>query len=76
MTANKCEKYQLLTLLPRSWSLRKMTREFGVSLHMARIAKKLQDDKGPMSSPDQKSLEINFQMTQSMLLLSSTTLTM
>ena len=54
MTANTCEKYQLLTLLPRSWSLRKMTREFGVSLHMARIAKKIQDDKGPMLSPDQK----------------------
>ena len=54
VTANKNEKYQLLTLLPRSWSLRKMQKEFEISSYMARNAKKLQDDKGPMSSPDQK----------------------
>ena len=54
VNANKHEKYQLLTLLPRSWSLRKMQKEFGISSHMARNAKQLQDAKGPMSSPDQK----------------------
>ena len=52
--ATKCEKYQLLTLLPSTWSLRKIQNEFGVSLRMARTAKKIQADKGPMSAPDQK----------------------
>ena len=33
--ANKYEKYQLLTLLPTTWSLRKMQAEFGITMHIA-----------------------------------------
>ena len=51
---SKKEKYQILTLLPRSWNCTRIENEFQVSSYMARRSKKLQDEKGPMSYPEQK----------------------
>ena len=53
-SCSKKEKYQILTLLPRSWSCSRIEKEFGVSKYIARRAKKLQEEKGPMSYPEQK----------------------
>ncbi len=49
---DKTSRYQILTILPSSWSLRKIMSEFGVTLHEARNAKFLQKNKGFMSFPD------------------------
>ncbi len=45
-------KIQILTVLPKSWSLAKIQAEFGASNFMARKAKQLVIDKGVLSSPD------------------------
>ncbi len=45
-------KIQILTILPKSWSLAKIQAEFGASNFMARKAKQLVIDKGVLSSPD------------------------
>ena len=37
---NRSEKVKLLTILPKSWSVRKIMREFGVPDYMVRQAKK------------------------------------
>ena len=52
--ASKAEKYQMLTLLPRTWSVRKIEEEFKVTNHVARTAKKLQHEEGPMTVPNKK----------------------
>ena len=40
-TASRSEKLQILTIVPKSWSLRKIESEFGASNFMARKAKQL-----------------------------------
>lgn len=50
----KDEKYQILTLLPKEWSARKIEKEFGCSFHMAKSSKKLQEEKGVLSRPNPK----------------------
>lgn len=45
---------QILTTLPKSWTLKKLETEFGVTNFTARKAKKLLNEKGVMSSPDPK----------------------
>ena len=46
------EKVQILTILPKSWSISKIQAKFGASNFMARKAKQLVKDKGILSSPD------------------------
>ena len=41
LTAERSEKIQILTVLPKSWSIRKIQLEFGTSNFMARKAKEL-----------------------------------
>lgn len=53
-TASKSEKIQILTILPQSWSIRKVQAEFGTSIWMARKAKQLVKEKGVMSTPNPK----------------------
>ena len=53
-TAGRSEKIQILTVLPKSWSIRKVQEEFGVSDFMARKAKQLVEEKGVLSTPDPK----------------------
>lgn len=45
-------KVQILTVLPKSWSIQRIQMEFGASNFMARKAKQLVKDKGVLSSPD------------------------
>lgn len=53
-TTDKSVRMQILTTLPKSWTLKKIETEFGVSNFTARKAKKLLSEKGVMSSPDPK----------------------
>lgn len=53
-TAQRSEKMQILTLLPKSWSVRQIETEFGASNYMARKAKELVKEKGVMSTPNPK----------------------
>ena len=47
-------RIQILTTLPKSWTLTTIKTEFGVSNFPARKAKKLLHEKGSMSPPDPK----------------------
>ena len=51
-TAERSEKIQILAVLPKSWSIRRIEKEFGVSNFMARKAKQLVGEKGIRSIPD------------------------
>ena len=46
------EKVQVLTVLPKSWSVRKVQSEFGAPNYMARKAKQLVKQKGVLSTPN------------------------
>ena len=52
LTTNRNEQLQVLTVLPKSWSIKKIQQEFGVSTYMARKSKKLVEEKGILSLPD------------------------
>lgn len=52
--ASKKEKFQILTLLPSSWSIRRIENEFECSYRMAITSKALRNDKGILSVPDRK----------------------
>ena len=54
MSVKRSEQMQVLTLLPSSWSARKIQDEFGVAKFMARAAKKLAKEKGVLSTPNPK----------------------
>ena len=53
-TAQRGEKLQILTVLPKSWSLTKIQQEFGVSNYMAQKSKDLVKEKGVLSPPGPK----------------------
>ena len=53
-TSDKSTKLMILTLVPKSWSCKKIENEFGVSNYIARKAKKLTQEKGILSTPDPK----------------------
>ena len=53
-TSMKSEKVQILTVLPKSWSIRKVQDEFGASNYMVRRAKDLVKQKGILSMPNPK----------------------
>ena len=53
-STNRSQKVQILTVLPKSWSVRKIQEEFTVSNYMARKAKDLVKDQGILSSPNPK----------------------
>ena len=53
-TSERSIQVQILTILPQSWSIRKIETEFGVSNFMARTAKKLVREKGILSTPNPK----------------------
>ena len=50
----RSERIKILTVLPKSWSKRKIAKEFGVSRYLVRRAKKLVAEKGILSSPNPK----------------------
>lgn len=49
---NRSEKIQLLTILPKSWTNKKIEQEFGATNFMVRTAKKLVAEKGILSTPN------------------------
>ena len=53
-TSERSIRVQILTILPRSWSIRKIETEFGVSNFMAQTAKKLVREKSILSTPNLK----------------------
>ena len=53
-TDERSEKVKILTVLPKSWCVRKIVKEFGASNYVARQAKKLVLEKGFHSSPNPK----------------------
>ena len=53
-TAQRSEQLQILTVLPKSLSLKKIQQEFGVSNYMARKSKDLVKQKGVLSLPGPK----------------------
>ena len=53
-TSERSEKVQILTVLPRSWSIKKIESEFSASNYMIRKAKELVKVKGILSTPDPK----------------------
>ena len=53
-STDRSQKVQILTVLPNSWSTRKVEEEFAVSNYMARKAKDLVKDQGILSSPNPK----------------------
>jgi hypothetical protein len=50
----RIEKVQVLTVLPKSWSIKKIQTEFQATNYMVRQAKSLVENKGILSTPDQK----------------------
>ena len=53
-TTKTSEKLQILTVLPQSWTRKRIQSEFGVSDYMARKCKQLVQEKGILSNPDPK----------------------
>ena len=51
LTTQRCEQLQILTVLPKSWSSKKIQQEFGVTNYMARKSKELVKEKGILSFP-------------------------
>ena len=50
-TKKRSEQVQVLTVLPKSWSVKKIQQEFGVSEYLARQSKKLVEERGILSLP-------------------------
>lgn len=59
-TADRIERYRILTTAPAKWSARKMRGEFGISADMAKRAQELIAVKGIMSAPTEKLLRPRF----------------
>lgn len=53
-TTNNNDKIHMLTILPKSWTLRKIVEEFNISNFMARRVKLLVEEKGVFSTPEIK----------------------
>ena len=53
-TTSRSERLRVLTVLPKSWSIKKIANVFGVSRYLARKAKTLVTEKGVLSSPNPK----------------------
>jgi CTP-dependent riboflavin kinase len=54
VTRKKSENVQILTVLPKYWSIRKIQQEFKVSNYMVQTSTKLVAEKGILSSPNVK----------------------
>ena len=52
--ATRSEKMQILTVLPKSWSVKRIQEEFNTTNFMARQAKELVKEKGVLAMPDLK----------------------
>ena len=53
-SSDRSEKVQILTVLPKSWSIQKVQEEFEATNYMVRKAKELVRQKGILSTPNPK----------------------
>ena len=53
-TTQQSKKIQILTVLPKSWSIKQVQTEFGTSSYMARKAKNLVKESGILETPNPK----------------------
>ena len=51
-TSERGEKVQILTVLPRNWSIQQVQEEFGASNYMVCRAKEIVKQKGILSAPN------------------------
>ena len=64
----KSRKIQILTMVPESWSIKKVVSFFNVSDHMIRAARKLTKEKGILELPAaKKGKTLSEEVTQSVL---------
>jgi len=54
INTQRSEKLQILTVLPKSWSITRIQREFGVSNFTARKGKQLVKEEGILATPNPK----------------------
>lgn len=54
ITKKRSEELQILTVLPKSWSIKRIEQEFHVTNYMARQAKKLVSQEGVLSMPNKR----------------------
>lgn len=54
LTKDRSEKIKILTVLPKSWSERKIAEEFETTKHTARVAKQVVAVSGVLSDPNPK----------------------
>ena len=54
MSVGRSQKVQILTLVPESWSQKKVATEFQVTEYMVKQARKLKREKGILAIPDPK----------------------
>ena len=50
-TKKRSEQVQVLTVLPKSWTVKKIQQEFGVSEYLVRQSKKLVEERGILYLP-------------------------
>ena len=67
MITNSSKKLQLLTVLPKSWSVRRIEQEFHVSNYMGQKSKKVVQEKGILSFPNPRSGSYLPQQTRSLV---------
>lgn len=72
-TNSSSVKVQILTLLPKTWSIRKIQEEFGVTYYMARKSKILVEEQGILATPNPRPGKTPKVTAQLILLLSITT---
>ena len=72
-STDRSQKVQILTVLPKSWSIRKVEEEFGVSNYMACKTKDLVKDQGILSSPTQSMAALRYHKQPLMLFKLKTT---
>ena len=68
VTDNPSEKIKILTVVPRSWTIRRIVEEFGASRHQARCARNLQITSGCLSEPNPRGGKVIKQETEELVL--------
>ncbi|KAK2726395.1 hypothetical protein QYM36_000733 [Artemia franciscana] len=61
MSVGRSQKVQILTLVPESWSQKKVATEFQVTEYMVKQARKLKGEKGIQAIPDPKKDAVNIE---------------
>lgn len=68
VTTKNSEKITILTLAPKSWSIRKLAKEFNTSRQKAQKAKKLVSEYGILTAPNSKRAACLPEITKSLII--------